>query len=410
MPKRPFKTVLTAFTLAALSACSLVKYQPVATINKIDMNQGYRFETSQFRREEDDTFIILMLSGGGTRAAALGYGVLEQLQQQKVTIGGKSKSLMSNVDLVVGVSGGSVLAAYFALKGEETIPMFYKLFLHQNFQRQVVKQAFSMTNLPRLASPEYGRGDLLQEQFENHLFGKATFRDLEKYGKGPFAIISATDMGAGERLNFTQEYFDPMCIDLGGLRLARAVAASSSVPMVFAPITLNNNGGNCGYALPPQLQMTGLESQKQQNATYQEFKNRFNKYSDSKTRPYIHLIDGGLTDNLGMRSLLDMTEMYPDKVLSAAATCDTSSSSASTPKTKSAAIWTKPPPYPDSATSLPPSSTSPSTNTPKNPCAASAPLSINVTKPTNKAATESASPSSASTSKTCRRPRCATKC
>lgn len=85
--------------------------------------------------------------------------------------------------------------------------------------------------------------------------------------------------------------------------------------MIFAPITLNNNGGNCGYTLPPQLQMTGLESQKQQNATYQEFKDRFNKYSDSKTRPYIHLIDGGLTDNLGMRSLLDMTEMYPDKVL-----------------------------------------------------------------------------------------------
>ena len=106
-----------------------------------------------------------------------------------------------------------------------------------------------------------------------------------------------------------------MCLDLGGLRLARAVAASSAVPMVFSPITLNNNGGNCGYALPLQLQMTGLESQKQQNATYQEFKNRFNKYSDSKTRPYIHLIDGGLTDNLGMRSLLDMTEIYPDKVL-----------------------------------------------------------------------------------------------
>ena len=34
MPKRSFKTVLTAFTLAALSACSLVKYQPVATINR----------------------------------------------------------------------------------------------------------------------------------------------------------------------------------------------------------------------------------------------------------------------------------------------------------------------------------------------------------------------------------------
>ena len=33
-------------------------------------------------------------------------------------------------------------------------------------------------------------------------------------------------------------------------------------------------------------------------------------YADSKKRPYIHLIDGGLTDNLGLRGLLDMTEVY----------------------------------------------------------------------------------------------------
>ena len=255
-----------------------------------------------------------MFSGGGTRASALGYGVLEQLHKQQITIGGKKQSLMSNVDVVVGVSGGSVLAAYFALKGEETIPLFYKRFLHQNFQRQVVKQAFSMSNLPRLASPEYGRGDLLQEQFENYLFGKTTFRDLEKNAKGPFAIISATDMGIGERFNFTQEYFDPMCIDLGDLRLARAVAASSSVPMVFAPITLNNNGGHCQYTPPLQL-VSDSEAGKRQLQTRKEFFERFQKYSDSKNRPYIHLIDGGLTDNLGMRSLLDMTEMYPEKLL-----------------------------------------------------------------------------------------------
>ena len=255
-----------------------------------------------------------MFSGGGTRAAALGYGVLEQLHKQQITIGGKKQSLMSNVDVVVGVSGGSVLAAYFALKGEETIPLFYKRFLHQNFQRQVVKQAFSMSNLPRLASPEYGRGDLLQEQFENYLFGKTTFRDLEKNAKGPFAIISATDMGIGERFNFTQEYFDPMCIDLGDLRLARAVAASSSVPMVFAPITLNNNGGHCQYTPPLQI-VSDSEAGKKQLQTRKEFLERFQKYSDSKNRPYIHLIDGGLTDNLGMRSLLDMTEMYPEKLL-----------------------------------------------------------------------------------------------
>ena len=315
MPKFPFKSALSLLSAALLSACSLVKYQPVAGIDTVDLQRGYRFETSRPQHnDEDDTLVVLMFSGGGTRAAALGYGVLEQLHKQQITIGGKKQSLMSNVDVVVGVSGGSVLAAYFALKGEETIPLFYKRFLHQNFQRQVVKQAFSMSNLPRLASPEYGRGDLLQEQFENYLFGKTTFRDLEMNRKGPFAIISATDMGIGERFNFTQEYFDPMCIDLGDLRLARAVAASSSVPMVFAPITLNNNGGHCQYTLPLQL-VSDSEAGKKQLQTRKEFFERFQKYSNSKNRPYIHLIDGGLTDNLGMRSLLDMTEMYPEKIL-----------------------------------------------------------------------------------------------
>jgi len=289
MSKFPFKSALYLLSAALLSACSLVKYQPLSGIDTVDLQRGYRFETSRLQHnDEDDTLIVLMFSGGGTRAAALGYGVLEQLHKQQITIGGKKQSLMSNVDVVVGVSGGSVLAAYFALKGEETIPLFYKRFLHQNFQRQVVKQAFSMSNLPR----------------------------LEKNAKGPFAIISATDMGIGERFNFTQEYFDPMCIDLGDLRLARAVAASSSVPMVFAPITLNNNGGRCSYTPPIKIEdADGSETGRQQSRTIKEFYERFQKYADGKNRPYIHLIDGGLTDNLGMRSLLDMTEMYPEKIL-----------------------------------------------------------------------------------------------
>jgi len=301
MPKFPFKSAISLLSAALLSACSLVKYQPVAGIDTVDLKRGYRFETSRLQHnDEDDTLVVLMFSGGGTRAAALGYGVLEQLHKQQITIGGKKQ----------------FLAAYFALKGEETIPLFYKRFLHQNFQRQVVKQAFSMSNLPRLASPEYGRGDLLQEQFENYLFGKTTFRDLEMNRKGPFAIISATDMGIGERFNFTQEYFDPMCIDLGDLRLARAVAASSSVPMVFAPITLNNNGGRCNYTPPIKIEdADDSKTGRQQSRTIKEFYERFQKYADGKNRPYIHLIDGGLTDNLGMRSLLDMTEMYPEKIL-----------------------------------------------------------------------------------------------
>ena len=308
------KRGVAAGLLSLLGACSLVNYRPVATISKVDTTQGYRLEQS-IAQQNDDVFVVLLFSGGGTRAAALGYGVLEELAKQPVYIEGREKPLLDSVDLVYGVSGGSVLATYYSLHGRDTIPAFEQQFLKQNFQKLVSRQVFSLANLPRLTSPEFGRGDLLQEQFEATLFGHATFGDLASRRKGPFAVVSATDMSIGRRFDFTQEFFDMMCLNLSDLRLARAVAASSAVPVVFSPITINNNGGNCGYTLPPQLQMTGLESQKQQNATYQEFKDRFNKYSDSKTRPYIHLIDGGLTDNLGMRSLLDMTEMYPDKVL-----------------------------------------------------------------------------------------------
>ncbi|PSJ79727.1 patatin-like phospholipase family protein [Neisseria iguanae] len=315
MFKKNVRLTFTASLAVMLSACTLVKYQPLETINKVDLNKGYRFENAN-KENQDDTFMVLMFSGGGTRAAALGYGVLEQLHQQQVSINGQKKSLLENVDLVVGVSGGSVLAAYYSLHGADTIPSFYKRFLRQNFQRKVIRQAFSSTNIPRLASPEFGRGDLLQEQFETYLFGKTTFEDLEKRRKGPFAMISATDMGIGERINFTQEYFDPMCLDLSKLRIARAVAASSAVPLVFAPLTLNNNGGNCEYT-PPKRVQTAIQKDKdtQQSITRKEVAQNIAQYTDSKTRPYIHLLDGGLTDNLGMRSLLDMTEVYSSNML-----------------------------------------------------------------------------------------------
>ncbi|STZ76243.1 patatin-like phospholipase family protein [Bergeriella denitrificans] len=317
MPKTYRKTAWAVLAALTLSACSLVKYQPVAVIDKIDLNKGYRLESQQTAWAKDDTLVLLMFSGGGTRAAALGYGVLEQLNQHQVHIGGQRKSLMENVDIVIGVSGGSVLAAYYALHGADTIPSFYKYFLRQNFQRMVTKQVFSAANLPRLASPEFGRGDLLQEQFENQLFGKATFEDLEKRRKGPFAIITATDMGISEQLQFTQDHFDPMCIDLGDVPIARAVASSSAVPLVFAPLTLNNNGGNCGYTLPPDLASalnSGTDG-KQQSKTHREIIKRFEQYNDSVKRPYIHLLDGGLTDNLGMRVVLDIVDIDSGRMM-----------------------------------------------------------------------------------------------
>lgn len=60
--------------------------------------------------------MIVTFSGGGSRAASLGYGVLEQFQNVSVRPTEKGSTLLQNIDIVYGVSGGSVLAAYFALE------------------------------------------------------------------------------------------------------------------------------------------------------------------------------------------------------------------------------------------------------------------------------------------------------
>ncbi|WP_439234641.1 patatin-like phospholipase family protein [Lonepinella koalarum] len=309
------KLALISTTLF-LTACNAVQYQPLATIDRVDTSKGYRLQKTMQDKFNDSTIIAIMFSGGGTRAAAFGYGVLEELNRHPINLDGKSTNLIDNVDMVYGVSGGSVLAIYYSLYGKETIPTFEKRFLKQNFQKLMINQTLSFANMPRLFSPQFGRGDLLQEQFENTLFGNKTFGDLATQRKGPFAVISATDMSIGRRLDFTQEQFDTMCLDLAKLPLARAVAASSAVPLVFSPLTLNNNGGNCNYQLAKELQATlDADQGNLQDESRQQYIRQLQQYSNSKERPYIHLLDGGLTDNLGIKSLLETQEVSPENAI-----------------------------------------------------------------------------------------------
>lgn len=311
------KRVIWGVNAVLLSACSLVAYQPTQTIDRVRKDEGYRLEQSIQRSNQDNTLVIMMFSGGGTRAAALAYGVLAAFNDYPMMLNGRRTTLTASSDVVFGVSGGSVLAAYYAMHGEQVIPRFEERFLKQNFQRLMFKQALSFSNMPRLASPEYGRGDLLQEQFENTLFGNMTFGDLNKYRRGPFAVISATDMASGQRIDFTQENFDQFCLNLSDLRVARAVASSSAVPVIFSPLTLNNNSGNCGYTVPARFQVAlDHDADALQQKTRREMLHNA-YYADSKARPFLHLVDGGLTDNLGLRSLLDRQEIYPNSSLQA---------------------------------------------------------------------------------------------
>ena len=228
-------TVLPCLLAAVLSACSLVQYSPVPTIDHIDPDHGYRSRNHVTDAHNDENMIFLLFSGGGSRAAALGYGVLENFYHQRIKPTASGDTLLDNIDVVSGVSGGSVLAAYFSLHGRDTVPKFENEFLKRDFQQELIDEVFSFSNMPRLLSPQFGRGDLLQERLNSVLFKNATFGDLALYRKGPFALISATDMTRGSKVVFTQEMFDSLCLDLSRMPVARAVAASSSVPLANRP-------------------------------------------------------------------------------------------------------------------------------------------------------------------------------
>ena len=310
----PFKSSLLAGSIALLAACNSITYHPTKTIEQIDPQKGYRLENAMQQALQKENLVIMTFSGGGSRAASLGYGVLEQFQNVSVRPTEKGSTLLQNIDIVYGVSGGSVLAAYFALEGQDIIPKFNNSFLKKNFQKKVINEVFSVSNVPRLTSPQFGRSDLLQEQLNLALYRGKKFADLEQR-KGPFAVINATDMVAGQEVSFTQDFFDWLCVDLNDVEIARAVAASSAVPLIFSPITQNNHGGVCQAESKKEL----LTQMKVGNHlwlnNFETMKKRTASYQNNEKKPYLHLVDGGLTDNLGLASLLDMSNLFTVKKL-----------------------------------------------------------------------------------------------
>src|SRR6185295_8187532 len=98
----------------------------------------------------DDTFVILTFSGGGTRAAALSYGVLDELRRIRIECANASeaqscsKSLLDELDVISSVSGGSFTAAYYALHRDEMFQpasRFLTRFLHYNAERELFGEA-----------------------------------------------------------------------------------------------------------------------------------------------------------------------------------------------------------------------------------------------------------------------------
>ena len=215
--------------------------------------------------------------------------------------------MLDQVDAISSVSGGSFTALAYALYGERLFEVFEPRFLKRNVEQALIGDLINPFNWPAMAFGSFTRSDLAARYYDEILFDGATFGDL--IGKpGPLVVASSTEFSSGYRFTFTQNTYDLICSNLSTTRLSLAATASSAVPVAFAPVTLTNWGGTCGMQLPKWMdRLSGPDAA--DTLSLSQRAEQLRLLEDSARRPWLHLVDGGVSDNLGLRAILDLLEV-----------------------------------------------------------------------------------------------------
>jgi NTE family protein len=301
--RSPALTLLLALFISLLFTAGCAHYPVNARLANVDPRAGYRFQNAVAQTNSDDLLLALAFSGGGTRASALSYGVLQELAQTKVGTQACEHRLLNDVGLISSVSGGSFTAAYYALWGNRIFSDYESRFLKKHVQTGLLLRMLAPWNQVRLASWKFDRSDLVAEYYDRLLFQGATFGDLTPKPGRPFLVMNATDLAIGARFEFTQDQFDLLQSDLSRFPISRAVGASSAFPILLSPIVLKNHSTDHPVAEPDDFQ--SVLSDPTASSRLKNLALQARSYVDGDRRKFVHLIDGGITDNLGLRGLAE---------------------------------------------------------------------------------------------------------
>ncbi len=271
-------------------------------LTEFDQTKGYRFANLASEGNSDELFVILTFSGGGTRAAALSYGVLEQLKDTTVKVAGEERRLLDEVDVISSVSGGSFTAAYYAVFGDRVFEDFAERFLNRKIRSALLVRAAMPHNLVCLGSSKFDAGDLAERYYAERIFDEASYGDLVKKGRRPFLIVNATDMTMAAPFAFTQDQFDLLYSDLGSVPISKAVAASAAFPVLLGGLVVRNYERGEDFREPGWIR--GAIEEREKDFKCWEKARQALSYGVSEKRPYIHLLDGGVVDNLGLHPVL----------------------------------------------------------------------------------------------------------
>jgi NTE family protein len=314
---------LAALALALITTACATHFenQPLATGQQNPERRTVALQSPE------QPLILVAISGGGSRAAALGWTVLRTLRDYSYTAAdGSARRLTDDIAVVSSVSGGSVIAADFALNGADGLDRFEPDFLVPDNTRTLGVEALNPVNWVSLAVTGASRSQLVEQMLDRQLFHGQTFAALNQPGK-PYLILNTTDMASGEVFAFTPSRFDDICAVFDSQAISTGVAASAAVPVVFTPIAFRDYADTpacAGRPVPAWVdkRLTGAY------APYLNVDNfKLARYvNDLRHGPdhfrqidYLYFLDGGLADNLGVHGLLEaVSSPYAAPLLAAA--------------------------------------------------------------------------------------------
>jgi NTE family protein len=277
---------------AGLAACAQIHNAPINVPLMSAVEQGAQFERD-VETDYQDTVVALSFSGGGTRAAAFSYGVLTALDQFRVP--NRATTLLDRVDFVTGVSGGSVLAAYYGLKKRKALADFKQRFLLRNAEESL-QMNLNLFSIAKGLQGGINDPTAFPKWLDDNLFEHATFKSLLRQRR-PYIWINASDIYDRTPFVFGRVIFSALCSDLSTYPISLAVAASAAVPVLFAPVVIEGFPGRCQQPMPAWVERASADPDAP--PLVKLFAKAMERYRSGEVR-YVKLLDGGMVDNYGL--------------------------------------------------------------------------------------------------------------
>ena len=196
---------------------------------------------------------------------------------------------------VSGVSGGSVLTAYYGLKKRAALDDFRERFLLRNAEENL-STSIDGINLVKALGGGVNDASKFSGWLSKNLYDGATFADFRKT-PGPRIWINASDIYNRTAFVFGEAAFIALCSDLAQYPVADAVAASAAVPIVFTPVVIKAYPRQCVDKPPEWVERARTDP----NAApmLKHFADALYRYHEGSVA-YVKLLDGGLVDNFGL--------------------------------------------------------------------------------------------------------------